>query len=207
MESIITNDDRTAMAEVDYIIHHMNERYLNKIPQNVQDFIAILKKKSAKVYVDPHQPLEKQGLKEFTLYFLMILNLKYWCDDARRRDILLMLENNQKKYDDKVNDIFQNAESVHGSENGASDSRPLNRPKKVIVAEKPKDIDKAEKIEGEQQSKEAVNEETITEEIEKKESTNALNDMEKEASAMTAVKGENFFTKIISKIKSLLIKK
>ena len=70
MESIITNDDRTAMAEVDYIIHHMNERYLNKIPQNVQDFIAILKKKNKKIYVDPHQPLEKQGLKEFTLYFV-----------------------------------------------------------------------------------------------------------------------------------------
>ena len=203
MENVITNDDRTAMAEVDYIIHHMNERYLNKIPQNVQDFIAILKKKTAKVYVDPHQPLEKQGLKEFTLYFLMILNLKYWCDDARRRDILLMLENNQKKYDDKVNNIFQNAESIQGSDASEASSRPLNRPKKVIVAEKPEDSDKTEKIEEEQ----SIEEEQQVEETSKNESTNALNDMEKEASAMTAVKGENFFTKLISKIKSLLIKK
>ena len=96
LETVISNDDRIAIAEVDYIIHHMNERYLSRIPQNVQDYITILKKRNLNIYVDPHQPLERQGLKEFTLYFLMILNLKYWCDDARRRDILLMLENNQK---------------------------------------------------------------------------------------------------------------
>ena len=196
MENVITNDDRTAMAEVDYIIHHMNERYLNKIPQNVQDFIAILKKKTAKVYVDPHQPLEKQGLKEFTLYFLMILNLKYWCDDARRRDILLMLENNQKKYDDKVNHIFHNAESIEVHDTVEA-SRPLNKPKKVVVAETTTSSEKAENVEEMQQSVKVV----------KTETTNALNDLEKEANAITTTKEENFFTKFISKIKSLLIKK
>jgi len=145
LESIITNDDRTAMAEVDYIIHHMNERYLNKIPQNVQDFIAILKKKNMKIYVDPHQPLEKQGLKEFTLYFLMILNLKYWCDDARRKDILLMLENNQKKYDDKVNNIFDSAESMQGAESNEA-SRPLNKPRRIIVTGTPTFPEKSEPV-------------------------------------------------------------
>jgi len=196
LENVITNDDRTAMAEVDYIIHHMNERYLNKIPQNVQDFIAILKKKTAKVYVDPHMPLEQQGLKEFTLYFLMILNLKYWCDDARRRDILLMLENNQKKYDDKVNHIFHNAESIEVHD-AVEDSRPLNKPKKVVVAETATSPEKTETVEEMQQSVKVV----------KTETTNALDDLEKEASAMTTTKEENFFMKFISKIKSLLVKK
>ena len=31
-------------------------------------------------------PLEKQGLKEFTLHFLMILNLKYWCNDEAEKN-------------------------------------------------------------------------------------------------------------------------
>ena len=77
MDISITNDDRIAIAEVDYIIHHMNERYLNKIPQKVRDCITILKKKNIEIYVDPKRPLENQGLKEFTLHFLMVLNLKY----------------------------------------------------------------------------------------------------------------------------------
>ena len=63
METVITNDDRIAMAEVDYVLHHMNERYLNKIPQNVRDFIDVLKKSNRQIYVDPKVPLEKQNLK------------------------------------------------------------------------------------------------------------------------------------------------
>ena len=195
MESVITNDDRTAMAEVDYIIHHMNERYLNKVPQNVQDFIAILKKKNAKIYVDPHQPLEKQGLKEFTLYFLMILNLKYWCNDERRKEILLMLENNQKKYDDKVNNIFAGAESITStsSEKMESSNRPLNRPKQVIVTGTPTFPDKSEESEEKQ-----VSDST---------DSTALDELAKETDAMTNVKKENFFIKFINKLKLMLIKK
>ncbi|MBR2290310.1 MAG: hypothetical protein IJ867_06995 [Clostridia bacterium] len=195
MESIITNDDRTAMAEVDYIIHHMNERYLNKIPQNVQDFIAILKKKNLKVYVDPHQPLEKQDLKEFTLYFLMILNLKYWCDDARRKDILLMLENNQKKYDDKVNNFFENAQSMQGASSSETSSRPVNKPRQVIVTGTPTFPNKVEAPKPEQ------------EQIVKEEKGNALEDIAKETDAMINTKTEGFLTKLIHKIKSFLIKK
>lgn len=211
MESIITNDDRTAMAEVDYIIHHMNERYLNKIPQNVQDFIAILKKKNAKIYVDPHQPLEKQGLKEFTLYFLMILNLKYWCDDARRKDILLMLENNQKKYDDKVNNIFDNAESMQGDSNDSS-SRPLNKPRQVIVTGTPTIPSKSENFETDEAPKvervqAPIAEIAQQEKIVKEEKTSALDSLAKETDAMINAKTENFFTKFINKIKSFFVKK
>ena len=93
---IIPEEDRIAMAEVDYIIHHMNEMYLNKVPQKVRDYITILKKRNINIYVDPHVPLEQQGLKEFTMYFLMILNLKYWCNDQRRKDILAIMEKNQE---------------------------------------------------------------------------------------------------------------
>ena len=134
METVITNDDRIAMAEVDYVLHHMNERYLNKIPQNVRDFIDVLKKSNRQIYVDPKVPLEKQNLKEFTLYFLMILNLKYWCNDERRKEILLMLERNQKKFDDKINNIFEQADSIQGDVGvNTENNREYNKPKQVII--------------------------------------------------------------------------
>ena len=189
METVISNDDRIAIAEVDYIIHHMNDRYLAKIPQKVQDYITILKKRNVKVYVDPRQPLEKQGLKEFTLYFLMILNLKYWCDDERRKDILLMLENNQKKYDDKINNIFDNAESVQSIE---SSSRPLNKPKQVIVSEKPmefNEIEKDEKV------------------VENANSKKVFDELAKETEAIANIKKENAFVKLINKIKCFFVRK
>ena len=196
METVISNDDRIAIAEVDYIIHHMNERYLNKVPQKVRDYITILKKRNIKIYVDPHLPLEKQGLKEFTLYFLMILNLKYWCDDARRKDILLMMENNQKKYDEKINNIFDNANAVQGDSKIEASSRPVNKPRQVIVTGAPTFPEK---------NSEEKNTENVENSVPEK--NNVLDDLAKETDAMTKIEKKGFFAKFINKIKSLLTKK
>jgi hypothetical protein len=139
LKSTITNDDRVALAEVDYIIHHMNELYYNKIPTNVLDLITILKKRNVEVYVDPNVPLERQNLKEFTLQFLVILNLKYWCDDERRKEILSIMEYNQKKFDERVNDIFNQAEYIKGDDiQSEYHGNPDNRPKQVTVVGTPK---------------------------------------------------------------------
>lgn len=185
METIISNEDRVAIAEVDYIIHHMNIRYLNMIPQNVQDYITILKKRNINIYVDPHKPLEQQGLKEFTLYFLMILNLKYWCDDIRRREILTLLEENERKYDDKINNIFDNAETLQGD-----NSRPLNRPRQVIVTGAPTFPNKnANNNEDEEIS--------ASDNIEENEKNEAI----------ANIKNESFLKKIVNKFKKFLIKK
>ena len=183
MENIISNDDRVAIAEVDYIIHHMNERYLNKIPQNIRDYITILKKKNVEIYVDHKQPLEKQGLKEFTLYFLMILNLKYWCNDERRKDILTMMEQNQKKYDDKINNIFGQANSINSvSGNEVASSRP--RQVTTVGTDNPQ------------------REETVEQPI-----VNAIEELQNEEQSIIAASKENIFVKIINKIKELLIRK
>ena len=177
---IIPNEDRIAIAEVDYIIHHMNEFYLNKIPQKVRDYITIVKKKNIEIYVDPRIPLEKQGLKEYTLYLLMILNLKYWCNDERRRDILAMMENNQRKYDEKINNIFEQANSLTTASEENVESTATNKPKQVI---------------------------TVNNNSETKEEENKLDDAqevkqdETDEKAIAEKPKENFFTKFLNKVK------
>lgn len=184
MENIISKDDRIAIAEVDYIIHHMNERYLNKIPQKIRDYITILKKKNVEIYVDPRQPLDKQGLKEFTLYFLMILNLKYWCSDERRKEILAMMEENQKKYDEKINNIFGNAESMQTS---SGNENVCSKPRQVTVVGN--DVKQTEVAEQSHQE------------------TNLIEEMQAEERRIVAASEENIFIKIINKIKSIFVKK
>lgn len=194
MENIISNDDRIAIAEVDYIIHHMNERYLNRIPQKVRDYITILKKKNIEIYVDPRQPLEKQGLKEFTLYFLMILNLKYWCNDERRKDILAMMETNQKKYEDKINNIFGEAnsmKSVSGNEVASS------RPRQITTVGN--DVSMNDNT--------TVQTSTSNEVVKQEEQTNIIDDLQNEEQSIMATSKENIFVKIINKIKEILIRK
>lgn len=190
MEVSITNEDRIAIAEVDYIIHHMNERYLEKIPQKIRDCIEIMKKKNIEIYVDPHKPLDKQGLKEFTLHFLMILNLKYWCNDERRKDILSMMENNQRKFEDKVNNIFGQADSmqsVTGSE---------------VVASKPRQITTVgtdTSADGNNASDMKASNEIVKQE----EHSNAIDDLKNVEQSIIATENENIFVKILNKIKEL----
>lgn len=173
---VIPNEDRIAIAEVDYIIHHMNELYLNKIPQKVKDYITLLKKSNVEIYVDSKVPLHKQGLKEFTLYFLMILNLKYWCSDERRRDILAKLEANQRKYDEKINNIFEQAESLNTVSEENVENTNTNRPKQVIT----------------------VNQETKENKLD-----DAQEQENVEENAIAEKPKENFFTKFINKVKSM----
>ena len=199
MEATITREDRQAMAEVDYIIHHMNERYLNLIPKNVQEFIYIIKKKSAKVYVDPRKPLESQGLKQFTLYFLMILNLKYWCNDERRKEILVMLERNQQEYEAKVNNIFDQANSIHTAE--AEESREVNAPKQVVTVNPNQNAEHSTA----EHNVEAPASGQILQKEEPK--ANALDNLKDETGAAIIASQESFFKVIINKIKSFFAKK
>ena len=189
MDISITNDDRIAIAEVDYIIHHMNERYLERIPQKVRDCITILKKKNIEIYVDPHRPLDKQGLKEFTLHFLMILNLKYWCNDERRKDIMMMMEQNQRKYEDKVNNIFGQADSMHsvtGSEVASSKPRQITTVGNDVPVE-------SENVQT-SQTNEVVKQEEVP---------NALEELKQEEQSIITTDSENILIKIINKIKEL----
>lgn len=204
LETVITNDDRIAMAEVDYVLHHMNERYLNKIPQNVRDFIDVLKKSNRQIYVDPKVPLEKQNLKEFTLYFLMILNLKYWCNDERRKEILLMLERNQKKFDDKINNIFEQADSIQGDVGvNTENNREYNKPKQVIIT------GSTNSTTNEIQKEALDKNNSSTQKVENQNNNNDVFEQlqEETGTILAQAKKESFFKRIINKIKTILVKK
>ena len=191
METVISNEDRIAIAEVDYIIHHMNEKYINKIPQNILDYITILKKRNIDIYVDPKIPLMNQGLKEFTLYFIMILNLKYWCDDERRKEILTMMENNQKKFDERVSNFFEQAETIQGDGDKVHD---LSKPKKVVIANNSSQVNLEDN-----KNKEDAN---------KYENLESSYNIEDNTAIITSKKSsENFLTRIINKIKAIIIRK
>ena len=116
MSVVITLDDIRAYAEVDYIINHMNEKYRDRVPEKMLAFFHDYKDPNYEVHVDPYVPLQKQGLKRYTLEILALFHLKYWCDDEERKKELygLMLQNQERlekqmreKY--SVEKLFDNA--------------------------------------------------------------------------------------------------
>ena len=119
MSVVITLDDIRAYAEVDYIISHMNEKYREKVPEKMLNFFHDYKDPNFEVKVDPYVPLQKQGLKRYTLEILALFHLKYWCEDEERKKELygLMLQNQERlesqmreKY--SVEKLFDNAHAT-----------------------------------------------------------------------------------------------
>ena len=98
MSVVITRDDIIAYAEVDYIIHHMNEKYINKIQEKLLNFFSTIKDPNHEIYVNPRVPLQNQNLKKYTLEIIALLHIKYWCEDEERRQMLYekMMENQRK---------------------------------------------------------------------------------------------------------------
>ena len=107
MSVIITLEDIQAYAEIDYIIHHMNEKYVEKIPKKLLEFFSSIKDPNYEVYVDPHKPLQSQGLKKYTLEVIAILHVKYWCEnEARKAELIAKMQENQDKFEEQLREQF-----------------------------------------------------------------------------------------------------
>lgn len=116
MELSITKEDMKSYAEVNYIINHMNEKYFNKIPQKIKDFLYIVKDDSYEttININPAMPLTKQGISQYALEVIAIFHLKYWCEnDDVRKSLLNRIESNHRKFEEQLrarysNDVFAN---------------------------------------------------------------------------------------------------
>jgi hypothetical protein len=107
MSVVITREDLISYAEVDYIIKHMNERYISKLPQNLLNFFETMKDPDYEVYVNPYKPLQEQGLTKYALEIIALLHIKYWCENKERKEELLeKMRANQEKFEAQLREQF-----------------------------------------------------------------------------------------------------
>ena len=96
MKEKVKPEDRKAYAEVDFIIHNMNEKYINMLPKKMITFFQEVKDPNYEVNIDLKKPLYEQSLKDYTFDLLNILNLNYWCEDEeRKKEIINMLSDSK----------------------------------------------------------------------------------------------------------------
>ncbi len=119
MSVVITLEDIQAYAEVDYIIHHMNQRYIDKVPTKMLEFFESYKDPNYEIYINPYVPLQNQGLKRYTLEIIALLHLKYWCEDEeRKQELYNIMLSNQHKLEDQMREkygvekLFDNASAT-----------------------------------------------------------------------------------------------
>lgn len=138
MSVVITLEDIQAYAEVDYIIHHMNQRYIDKVPSKMIEFFESYKDPNHEIHINPYVPLQNQGLKRYTLEIIALLHLKYWCEDEKRKQELynIMLSNQHKleeqmreKY--SVEKLFDNASATVVTTEEDLEKQDFSKPRAV----------------------------------------------------------------------------
>lgn len=202
MSVVITRDDIIAYAEVDYIIHHMNEKYVEKVPTKLLQFFATIKDPEHEIYVDPRVPLQNQNLKKYTLELLALLHLKYWCEDEeRRKELYEKMVENQQKLDEQmrekynIDNMFElNSAKVVNSETDLQEdfSKPKNITKYDTMAEENPDMQDYTDVQEDKLASYLNTDKKQIEELEKKE--------------MAVTQKMGILTSIISRIKSIFVK-
>lgn len=200
MSIVITRDDIIAYAEVDYIINHMAEKYIEKIPEKLLVFFDTIKDPEHEVNIDPYKPLQNQGLKRYTLEIIALLHLKYWCEDEERKKELygLMLRNQEKLEEQmrkkfSVDNLFDNNSITKVTDVSDLEDQDFSKPKAVQYYSQYTEInsdiqDYTDLREVEEEKIETSAEETLPEKVE----NNSIKEI---------------FTKIFDKIFNLFSKK
>ncbi len=164
MRIVVTIDDIRAYAEVDYIIHHMNQRYIDMLPFKLLNFFDKFKDPEWDVYVDPRVPLQNQGLMKYSLEIIAVLHVKYWCtNEKRRQELLKKMQENQNRSDEALRAKY-NVENIFATQsvtsvvtendlidiaeesNEGDDVTDFSKPRKATVIDT-KAVPKAPKVE------------------------------------------------------------
>lgn len=126
MSVTITREDLMAYTEVDYVLKHMNEKYISKLPQTLLTFFETMKDPDYEVYVNPYKPLQNQGLQKYALEIIALLHVKYWCENKERKEELLeKMRANQEKFEAQLREKFSTDKLFQKPETEVPEEDPM----------------------------------------------------------------------------------
>lgn len=96
------NNTKDAYVEVLSIIDLLQENQRSKIPKKLKDFFENNKNQNYQANIVPDIPLEEQDLLQETIDILAMLKLNYWCANEEKEELLSLLNENEKKYQEEL---------------------------------------------------------------------------------------------------------
>ena len=95
--NLANSEYKKAFCEVLYILEHMENKYLERIPKKIIEFFREQKSQYYKVDLSTNMPLEEQELLEETKAILAFLCRKYLCDYETKKKLEEKFEFELKK--------------------------------------------------------------------------------------------------------------
>lgn len=112
-----------AYSEVYEILQLLDDEFINKLPKKFIEFIEKEKDYEYIASIDPNIPLEEQNLLPDTINILAMLKLDYWSTEDEKQELLSILNQNEKEYQEELNEkynpdnIFKNRQSIKQEQN------------------------------------------------------------------------------------------
>lgn len=95
-----------SITEVLEILKHMDKIYIEKLPKKFVEFLQDNQDTSYIPKFDYTKKLQDCVMYKETKALLGIMFLKYWSCEKQKKEYLQILENNQKKYQEKINEKY-----------------------------------------------------------------------------------------------------
>lgn len=99
----LTDEKRIAYTQVLEVLRNMNEEDIKKVPEKI---IELFNKNCAKNYefkINPVISLKEQGLNNYALSLLAMLQINYWCkSDDEKIALADKFSENERKYQEEL---------------------------------------------------------------------------------------------------------
>ena len=104
---MISVQSQNAMAEVLWYLKGIKEDDLNKIPNDIINYIKQNASKEYNCTFDYSKPLKELNLLDETRGIIGIICYKYWCTTKEQKEMYIKkLNSNEKKYQIKLNEKY-----------------------------------------------------------------------------------------------------
>ena len=111
---MVTTNEKKAYYEIAEIIKYLDEDLKNKIPANMIEFFEANKAQDYVFNVDMSKSLEEQTLLPQTCELLTVLYQEFLCDEAEKKLIDEILEENQKltQTNNELKNVVKKVETI-----------------------------------------------------------------------------------------------
>lgn len=107
-------DLKRRLVEVEYILKKLDDKYIQKIPQEIWDYIEENKDKEYVFNYDDNKDLVEQNLNIDTISILTYINMEYLLGEEQRKEMIDFLRKDEaiaekmKKGKYRTEDLFKN---------------------------------------------------------------------------------------------------
>ena len=97
---------QNTLLEVSTILKSLNKSIVDKIPQNIKDYIEQNKSKDYIYKYDSNKRLSEQKMLKTTELYLSKLFLQYISTESEKNEVLSAINKNEEKYQEKLKEKY-----------------------------------------------------------------------------------------------------